>query len=154
MNKYLNLPTMLAAAALLTGLAIAATAPAKDTAPPQQYANLLTPIVASGETVLGERISYPAGTAKVTAAIVVIPPGGSTGLHIHRVPLFAYMLEGELTVDYGSKGARTYRPGEGFLEAMDWPHNGANRGTAPARLLAVYIGAEGVSNAEPAPSAK
>jgi quercetin dioxygenase-like cupin family protein len=154
MNKYLNLPTTLTAVALLAGVLFAASVPAEDAAPPAQYANLLAPILASGETILGEEIVYPPGKAKVTAAIVEIPPGGSTGLHIHRVPLFAYILEGELTVDYGSKGTRTYRPGDGFLEAMDWPHNGTNRGSAAARLIAVYIGVEGIKNAETAPSAK
>lgn len=145
MSKHSSRAAMAAVAFLTAGL-IVATAPAEET--PQQYATLLTPIIASGETVLGQPIAYPAGKAKVTAAIVEIPPGGSTGLHTHRVPLFAYMLEGEITIDYGSKGVRTYRSGEGFLEAMDWTHNGTNNGTVPARLVAVYIGAEDIPNAE------
>lgn len=116
---------------------------------PVSYKNLLTPLLATGETILGQPIAYPAGTPKVTAATVVIPPGGETGWHTHTVPLFATMLEGELTVDYGTKGTKTYKAGDSLLEAMNWPHNGTNRGTVPVKLLAVYIGAEGVANADP-----
>jgi quercetin dioxygenase-like cupin family protein len=153
MNRYRNLPRALIAIAFVAAVLLAAKVPAKD-APSAQYASLLTPILTSGETILGEPTVYPAGKAKVTAAIVEIPPGGSTGLHIHRVPLFAYILEGELTVDYGSKGKRTYRPGDGFLEAMEWPHDGTNAGPAPAKLIAVYMGAENLKNADPVAAAK
>ena len=114
------------------------------------YQNLVTPLLASGETVIGQPIAYPDGKAKGTAAIVTIPPGNETGWHVHAVPLFATMLEGELTVDYGAKGTKVYKTGDSLLEAMDWPHNGANKGDAPVRILAVYMGAEGVANAEPA----
>jgi hypothetical protein len=62
--------------------------------------------------------------------------------------LFGYILEGALTVDYGDKGTHTYSTGEGLLEAINWPHNGMNRGTVPVRLLAVYAGANGVPDAE------
>jgi quercetin dioxygenase-like cupin family protein len=104
------------------------------------YQNLLTPLLQSGVDVLGDPIVYPSGPANVTAAIVTVPPGGQTGLHNHEVPLFAYILEGELTVDYGEKGKKTYRVGEAVLEAQDWPHNGTNTGTVPMKLLAVYMG--------------
>ena len=119
-----------------------------------RYQNLLTPVLSGGTTIIGQEIAYPAGTAKVTAALVVIPPGGETGWHVHEVPLFAYVLDGAVTVDYGSKGIREYKPGDGFLEAMDWPHNGMNKGTAPVRILAVYMGAEGKTTAIPAAGAK
>ena len=114
------------------------------------YQALVTPLLESGSTITGEPIAYPSGTPKVTAVIVTIPPRGETGWHIHTVPLFAYMLDGALTVDYGSKGSRTYKTGDSLLEVMDWPHNGKNNGDVPVRLLAVYMGAEGISNATPA----
>jgi quercetin dioxygenase-like cupin family protein len=60
------------------------------------------------------------------------------------VPLFGYILEGELTVDYGAKGRRTYRKGDGFGEAMDEAHNGRYAGREPVKILAVFIGTEGV----------
>jgi quercetin dioxygenase-like cupin family protein len=126
---------------------------AEDQAPPAQYQNLLTPLLESGTDVLGAPLVYPDGDPNVTAAIVIIPPGGETGWHSHEVPLFAYILEGELTVDYGEKGKKTYRAGDGVLEAMDWPHNGTNTADVPMKLIAVYMGGGDKANTlrEPLP---
>jgi quercetin dioxygenase-like cupin family protein len=115
-----------------------------------QYQNLLTPLLSSGTTIIGQPIAYPEGTPKVTAAIVSIPPGGETGWHLHEVPLVVYVLEGEVTVDYGEKGVKVIKAGESVLEAMNWAHNGMNKGDGPLRILAVYVGADGVENAETA----
>ena len=119
------------------------------TAPPRDGAPTTSVLLSSGETVIGQRISYPQGTATITAAIVTLPPGAETGWHRHDVPLFAYVLEGELTVDYGSDGQKTYSAGEAFLEAFKTEHNGINPGPRPAKILAVYAGAEGVPNTVP-----
>ena len=73
-------------------------------------------------------------------------PGQSTGVHSHSVPLFAYMLEGELTVDYGEDGTRTYHAGDAFIEAFQTPHNGTNTGNGNARVLAVFAGSETAPN--------
>ena len=118
------------------------------------YQNLLTPILSGNQTILDQTIAYPAGTPKVTAAIVTIPPGGETGWHTHEIPLFAYILDGELTVDYGDKGVKTYKAGNGVLEAIDWPHNGTNKSDVSVRLLAVYMGVDGIANAEPVVAAQ
>jgi quercetin dioxygenase-like cupin family protein len=105
----------------------------------------VTSLLSTGETVLGQRFAYPAGApAKVTAAIVAMQPGAETGWHRHDVPLFGYMLEGELTVDYGPKGTRVYRRGDALMEAVDVLHNGRNTGAGVARILAVFMGADGV----------
>lgn len=104
----------------------------------------LTGTVSTSKTIVGEDIVYPTtGKAVVTSAIVVMAPGERTILHRHGVPLFAYMLEGELTVDYGAHGTRVYRQGDSFMEAMNVSHAGRNTGTGTVRILAVYIGAEG-----------
>lgn len=131
--------------AVLAVLAIVGPACAEDLAP-QTYQNLLTPLLESSTDVLGAPLAYPEGTPNVTAAIVTIPPGGETGWHEHEVPLFAYLFEGELTVDYGEKGTRTYRAGEAVLEAMNWPHNGTNTGTVPMKLIGVYMGSASAAN--------
>jgi quercetin dioxygenase-like cupin family protein len=102
------------------------------------------PLLSTGTTIVGETLHYPTnGPAHVTAAIVTLAPGAKTVLHRHGVPLFAYVLEGEFTVDYGDRGKRTYRAGEAFMETMEVPHFGADVGTQPARILTVFIGAEG-----------
>jgi quercetin dioxygenase-like cupin family protein len=112
----------------------------------QQYANLLTPLLSTSTTVIGQPIVYPTGPAKITAAVVTVPPGGETGWHDHEVPLIAYILEGALTVDYGEKGVHTFPAGTAVAEAIGWPHIGSNKGDVPVRLFAVYMGSEGLSN--------
>ena len=108
-------------------------------------------LLSTGTSIVGEPIQYPTGApAHVTASIINIPPGQRTISHRHGVPLFAYMLQGELTVDYGAKGTRVYRAGEAFMEAMDVEHYGANTGTEPVRILAVYMGADGAKDVIPA----
>jgi quercetin dioxygenase-like cupin family protein len=107
-------------------------------------------ILDSGVNVVGEKIVYPTtGPANVKAAIVIMAPGEKTIVHKHGVPLFAYVLEGELTVDYEGHGKRIYRTGAAFLEAMHVWHYGINAGTVPVKLLAVYMGAKGSENVIP-----
>jgi len=114
------------------------------------YTKLLTPILESGETIVGQAIAYPNGPAKVTAATVILPPGAETGWHSHPIPMFGYVLEGAVTVDYGDDGVYVYKTGMGFLEGIDRPHNGTNQGKAPAHILVLYIGSEDKPDTEPA----
>jgi quercetin dioxygenase-like cupin family protein len=105
----------------------------------------VTPLLSTGKTVMDEPIVYPTGApAKVTTAIVEMAPGAETGWHTHGVPLTGYILDGELTVDYGAKGKRTYKKGDAVAEAMGVPHNGKNTGTGVMRLFVVYMGADGM----------
>jgi quercetin dioxygenase-like cupin family protein len=111
-------------------------------------------LLSTSTTVMGEQIRYPdTGPAKITVTIVTIEPGADTVVHRHPAPLVAYVLEGDLTVDYGSKGKKTFHPGEAMVETMDVPHRGMNLGTRTVKLLAVYLGAEGIRNVvlEPQP---
>lgn len=110
----------------------------------------MTPLFATGETILGEPVAYPAGKPKLTGAVITMAPGQETGWHTHGVPLAGMILEGELTVDYGDKGKRTYKAGEALVESMSTPHNGTNTGSGPMRLFALYIGAEGLPTGIPA----
>jgi quercetin dioxygenase-like cupin family protein len=100
---------------------------------------------------MDEPIVYPTGSpAKLTGAIITLAPNDETGWHTHGVPLTGIVLEGELTVDYGERGKRTYRQGDSIAEAISVPHNGKNTGPGPMRLFAVMIGAEGLPNSIPA----
>ena len=112
------------------------------------YSKLLTPLLKTSTDVIGQPIAYPSGNPTVTAAIVVIEPGKETGWHIHHVPLFATILEGEMTIDYGEKGIKVLKTGDSVMEAMNWPHNGMNKGAVPVRLLAVYLGSDSALNTE------
>ena len=107
-------------------------------------------LLSTGTSIIGETLSYPTtGPAHVTAAIVTLAPGASTIVHKHGVPLFAYILEGELTVDYGEHGKRTYRQGQAFMEAMAAAHAGTNTGSQPVRLLGGLHGRAGLRGCHP-----
>jgi quercetin dioxygenase-like cupin family protein len=139
----------LSLAALATALIIAVSGPALS----QTYPAV--PLLSGSKTVVGEDIAYPTtGKAVITAAIVTLAPGERTIMHQHGVPLFAYVLEGELTVDYGSFGKKVYRQGDALLEAMKVDHVGINTGTVPMKTLAVYMGAEGARDVIPAEPAR
>jgi quercetin dioxygenase-like cupin family protein len=108
-------------------------------------------VLSTGDTVIGEPLRYPTvAPAKLTALEITLQPGQQTGWHTHPVPLFGYILEGELTVDYGPKGQRVYRKGDGLAEAMTEAHNGRNLGQTPVTILAVFMGEEGVQVSAPA----
>ncbi|WP_158541290.1 MULTISPECIES: cupin domain-containing protein [Ruegeria] len=127
---------------LLLSALILATTPvlARDTYPPVEV------LLQTGKSVIGEPLEYPEGKAQITMAIVTMQPGQKTGWHRHEAPLAAYMLEGEITVDYGDAGTKTYKTGDALVEAFRSPHAGVNSGEDIARILAVFAGAEGVSN--------
>lgn len=137
-----------AAAGLVAAVLLRATVftDAGPTQPPVSVG----PLLSSGESIVGERIVYPGGPARVTAAVVTLAPGQETGWHRHGMPVLGYVIEGELEVDYGSKGVRVYRAGDAVLEAIAVPHNGRNIGRGPMRILAVFMGAEGLSPTTPA----
>jgi quercetin dioxygenase-like cupin family protein len=139
--------TLVIILALLAGGAIAGVAGAHDTAPPVSYPAV--PLLSTGETIIGETIRYPHGDAHFTAAIVTLTSGGRTILHKHGVPLFAYILAGELTVNYGSHGTRIYKQGQSFMEAIDVAHFGVNNGAEPVKILALYMGAAGAQDVIP-----
>jgi quercetin dioxygenase-like cupin family protein len=100
-------------------------------------------------TNLGQPIEYPVGNAaKITAMIVTLAPGVETGRHRHSVPLYGQVLSGQVTIDYGDYGSKTYKAGEAFMEAVGTWHNGHNSGGEILRILAIFMGAEGVPNVE------
>lgn len=128
---------------LLASLSSAASAQDQDYYPVQE-------LLVTGKTVVGENIQYPTtGEPKITVALLTVAPGSQAAFHRHEVPLVAYILEGELTVDYGEMGVKTFRQGDAVVEAMNVPHRGMNLGSSIVKLLAVYIGAEGSANASP-----
>jgi quercetin dioxygenase-like cupin family protein len=109
-------------------------------------------VLSTGTTVTGEPVRYPSGApAQLTAVEITLAPGQQTGWHTHPVPVFGYILDGELTVDYGPKGQRVYRKGDGFAEATNEAHNGRNLTEKPVTILAVFAGMEGVKDSVAAP---
>lgn len=96
-------------------------------------------VFAGDLTVADEKVSFPQNNASVHAIEITMEPGEVTGWHQHHAPLFAYILEGEITVTYEEIGKKVYSAGDGLLEAMDVTHRGENTGDAPAKILAVFL---------------
>lgn len=135
----------LLSAGLATGYLAADTAPAVY--PPVKV------LLETESTVIGQPIVYPAGQPRMTAVLIEMAPGQSTGWHRHDVPLFAWVLEGELTVDYGPDGTRRFDRGAAFVEALGTEHSGTNTGDGPVRLLALFAGADGMRDTIARPGA-
>ena len=89
---------------------------------------------------------------EITVMKVEIKPGAETGWHSHPVPLYAYVLEGDLTVEV--KGGKTYQfsAGDAIVEFVNIPHNGKNFGATPVVLIAFYTGEIGTPNTVMVPS--
>lgn len=100
-------------------------------------------LLQSSVTGDGQPLVYPTGTPQITSRLVEIPPGGETGRHSHPVPLFAYILEGELVIKADDQPPRHFKAGDAFMEIAAW-HTGRNETDKPVRLLSVYAGAQGV----------
>lgn len=98
-------------------------------------------------TTLDQPIAYPKKTpAQISSVIVTLEPGQETGWHRHRVPLYVYILEGTVSVEYDAGVVKQYSAGTAFMEAEDVWHNGTNAGEDTVRILTVYMGAEGAKN--------
>jgi quercetin dioxygenase-like cupin family protein len=153
--KWRLRPSRRLATYLLLGLVLtsipAAAEPNTPVPAPLAVAPETRMVLSTGSTVTGEAIHYPSGgPAQITAVEITLQPGQQTGWHTHPVPLFGYILEGELTVDYGPRGKRIYLKGDGLAEAMNEAHNGRNTGLRPVKILAVFVGLKGMPGTIPA----
>lgn len=123
---------------LLTSLAVAADYNAGVSA---------TVLKKTSVTSNGEKITYPqTDRAEVTAMTVDLAPGAETGWHQHPVPVYAYVVAGNLSVELEGGKVLNFRAGEAIIEAVNTLHNGKNRGTEPVRLAVFYLGSEGRAN--------
>jgi len=143
--------TVVASVALLSGCSASTTvvprqvSPSADASVPVPSPESL--LVKEERTVLDQPIVYPTQMpAQVSSSIITLLPGQQTGPHRHDVPLYGFVLEGTLTVEYDGGITKEYRAGEALMEAIGTRHNGSNRGTQPVRILVTFIGAEGLEN--------
>jgi quercetin dioxygenase-like cupin family protein len=91
----------------------------------------------------GKPIEYPTGKAEVTGMVVEIAPGGETGWHLHAVPSFGMVLEGELEVQLKDGTTKQLKAGEAIAEVVNTLHNGRNVGSVPVKLVVFYVGSVG-----------
>lgn len=74
---------------------------------------------------------------------ITIPPGASTGWHKHEIPVFAYVVEGTLTVEYENHMPVVFTKNSSIAEVRGIYHNGTNKGAENAVLIAIYLGEKG-----------
>ena len=88
----------------------------------------VTPLLKTTVTSAGQPIAYPKITdPEVTGLLVEIPPGAETGWHKHPFPCYAYMLSGELFVDFEGGETNHFTAGQAFAEGVNLLHNGSER---------------------------
>ncbi|WP_413204116.1 cupin domain-containing protein [Rhodospirillum sp. A1_3_36] len=132
-------PRLVLAGAVMLLSACAATEP-PETEPASISSVILLKTSTHGD---GVPLVYPTGTPLITSRITTFPPHSKTSVHRHLVPLYAYILEGELTIQPEGEPPRIFKKGDAFMETTGW-HYGENKTDKPLKLLAVYAGEVGV----------
>lgn len=136
MKKSISVIAAMVGVVGLSGQLLAA--PAHPASAPKSDAITLDSM--QGKTIIGQDFKYPSGAPLVKGRIVEIKPGQDIEWHKHAIPVYAYVISGELKVNYGSKGQKVIPAGESYIEAMNWCHQGMANGKKPAKLLVVYLG--------------
>jgi quercetin dioxygenase-like cupin family protein len=113
----------------------------------------VTPVLKTQTSWDGKALEYPKGTAEITGLIVEIAPGGETGWHLHPVPSFGMVLEGELEVTLKNGARKIIKQGEALAEVVNTLHNGRTIGSTPVKILVFYAGSTDSKITETAPSA-
>jgi quercetin dioxygenase-like cupin family protein len=147
--NLMNTGSITGGAGRLAGLALACVAlfmpagmaSAQDDALPAGFAT--TPVISTGVTRDGDPLVYPSGTPAIISVIGTIEPGGRTPLHQHPVPVYVYILEGEVELRTDGGDPFRYTAGEAYIEALNRDHQLFNVGDAPARVLVVFVGQDG-----------
>lgn len=134
------------AAVAACGLLLAAPAVADDVLAVDKVTAEPIEMGDPSKTVIGQNLSYPKGKPVMKAYKIIIPGGQSTNLHLHEVAIFAYVQSGTLEVNYGPKGRKVFRKGQGFMEAVNHCHKGRAVGDAPVVLVALYLGSPDLKN--------
>ena len=94
-------------------------------------------------------ISLPGREAVI--ARVEIAPGASAGRHTHPGEEITYVLEGEAEILVEGQPALKVKPGDSFIIPAGAKHDAHNTGTAPLRMVGIYLVDKSQPMATPAP---
>ena len=101
-------------------------------------------LLTTDTTSLGQSIVYPKFShPEVTIQKITFPPGASTGWHKHEIPIFSYVLQGELTVETEDHKILKFGENSSFAESINTFHNGTNMGEKDLIVIAMYMGTVG-----------
>lgn len=119
----------------------------------QTKAVKVTPMLKTQTSWDGQPLQYPAGQAEVTGMLIEIAPGGETGWHLHPVPSFGMVVEGELEVALEDGRRNRLKAGDALAEVVNTAHNGRNVGTVPVKLVVFYAGSKNQPLSQKIPAA-
>lgn len=94
-------------------------------------------------------VSVPGREAVI--ARVEVAPGAKAGRHTHPGDEISYVLEGEATLLVDGQAPRIVKAGESFVIPAGVVHDAHNDGSAPIKLIGVYVVEKGKPLASPAP---
>ncbi len=94
-------------------------------------------------------ISMPGREAVV--ARVEVAPGTFAGRHTHTGEEIGYLMEGEGEVLIEGQPALKLKPGESFIVPAGAKHDAHNTGSAPMKMVTVYLVEKDKPLATPAP---
>jgi quercetin dioxygenase-like cupin family protein len=102
------------------------------------------PVLKTDTTTIGQKIIYPQFREnEITILKITIPPGKSTGWHKHEIPVFAYVLDGDLTVEFENNKTLHFLKDAAIAEVINTYHNGTNNSKDNVVLIAFYMGEKG-----------
>ena len=91
--------------------------------------------------VLNEDMSIP--DREGVMATVELPPGSAEGPHTHFAEVFAFVLEGTISLEVEGKPTATLKAGDVFHIPTGKVHQGINNGSATAKLAVVFFAEKG-----------
>jgi quercetin dioxygenase-like cupin family protein len=105
---------------------------------------ILEPVLKTDTTSIGQKIIYPQfANNEVSIVKVIIPPRKSTGWHKHTFPVFAYVVQGTLTIEMEKNKTLQFSQNSSFSEVINTMHNGVNNGKEDLILIAFFMGEKG-----------
>ena len=108
----------------------------------------ITPVSHNTETIAGEPELYlSTPDPEVSSVVFTFLPGAVSQWMIHPAPVYVYVLEGTLVVEFEDGSHQSFHQGQGFLQCRSKWHRGRrNDGSQTMRFLAVFFGGKGVPN--------
>lgn len=101
------------------------------------------PLLKSTMTRDNEPIRYPSVNPEMISVIGTLEKGGRTPLHLHPIPVYVYVLQGEIELRTEGKATHRYKTGDAFIESQNRKHQAFNVADGPSRLLVVFVGEVG-----------
>jgi quercetin dioxygenase-like cupin family protein len=76
-------------------------------------------------------------------ALVELPPGSAEGKHTHFAEVFAFVLEGTISLENEGSPTATLKAGDVFHVLPGKVHQATNSGSGTAKIAAVFIAEKG-----------